>query len=482
MNLTQYLLPRRRDLNITMKDQYIIYVRKSTESEDRQVSSLEDQLKILKEIVAQRKLKIFTTFKESHSAKKPGRPEFNKMVSLINMRKDIKGIVCWKLNRLFRNPEDEGMIRQRLSDGRLEEIITPSKIYLEADSDFTMAVEGAQAQRFISDLKKDSVRGTNSKIEKGWAPILAPMGYVNNVYERQGEKTISPHPQYFDLTRKLFELAITGNYSVPGLMLEARKLGIKNSRGLYPSKTQIIKYLHNPFYTGRFVYGDEIYAGNHKAMLSDDEFKLLQAVLEKRAKPQKIHEDSPFSKMITCGECGRSITYEKKVKKSGWTGAYYRCTKWNHTKMECSQPCLRKEAFESQVNDFLKSIKVSDRLMDWTLKKLTSINDKESLLRKNQYESVRRDYETSLRTVDALLGLKLSGNNRNGELISDEEYMNKRRTLKLETQNFKNRLDAFEQHVDDWYDASKKCLEFAKVAQSKWGLINIRVGITERSS
>lgn len=202
-----YLLPRRSNI-ISMKDKYIVYARKSTESEDRQVSSIEDQLRILRDLAKQKRFQISLTFSESKSAKKPDRPEFNKMVNLIIMRKDIKGIICWKLNRLSRNPKDEGQIRQLLSDGTIEEIVTPDKIFVEADSDFVMAIEGAQSQRFITDLRKDSVRGTNSKLEKGWAPILAPMGYINNVYERQGEKTISPHPQYFELTRKLFELAL----------------------------------------------------------------------------------------------------------------------------------------------------------------------------------------------------------------------------------------------------------------------------------
>lgn len=467
MNLTQYLLPSKRDTK--MKNLYIVYARKSTESEDRQVSSIQDQIDALKDkIISPKKLKVLMTFSEAKSAKKPNRPEFNKMIDLIVKRGDIKGVICWKLNRLSRNPKDEGQIRQLLSDGTIEEIITPDKTFVEADSDFIMAIEGAQAQRFISDLRKDSVRGTNSKIEKKWAPILAPAGYKNNTFERQGEKTISPHPQYFGLMRRLFEMAMTGNYSVPMLMMESRKLGIRNARGNFLSKTQISKYLTNPFYTGRFVYGGKLYAGAHEAMLTDAEFDLLQSVLQHRAKPQKVHEDTPFSKMITCGECGRSITYENKIKKSGWTGQYYRCTKWNQTKIICKQPCLRKEAFESQVSDFLGSIKISDSLVKWAVKKLNDINDKETLLRKNQQEVAIKNYRDSQRRLDSLLNLKLSPNNVNGELLTDEEYLDKKRTINLETQTFKNIVDSIDKGVDGWMEASMKCLEFAKGAQYKW--------------
>jgi len=142
-----------------VKTKYIMYCRKSSEGEDRQMESIPEQVAILKKLCRERGLVIYKIYTESMSAKKPGRPVFNNVVADIDSLSDIKGAICWKLNRLFRNPEDEGKIRQRLSDGRLLEVITPAKIYYEADSDFTMAVEGAQAQRFIRDLREDTKRG-----------------------------------------------------------------------------------------------------------------------------------------------------------------------------------------------------------------------------------------------------------------------------------------------------------------------------------
>ncbi len=180
-------------------NEYFIYARKSEEAEDRQVQSIGDQLRQAEELKAKLSITTKATYSESMSAKMPGRPEFNKMIEEIDKTGGIKGIIVWKLNRLFRNPEDEGKIRQRLSDGRISEIITPSKTYYEADSDFIMAVEGAQAQRFIRDLREDTARGINSKLKKGIAPILAPPGYKNDIAKRQGERDIIPHETQFPL-------------------------------------------------------------------------------------------------------------------------------------------------------------------------------------------------------------------------------------------------------------------------------------------
>ena len=48
---------------------YIIYARKSTESEERQVMSIESQLAELKEFAAKEKLEIVASFQEAQTAK-----------------------------------------------------------------------------------------------------------------------------------------------------------------------------------------------------------------------------------------------------------------------------------------------------------------------------------------------------------------------------------------------------------------------------
>ena len=62
----------------------IIYIRKSTDTEDRQVYSLEAQERVLLDLAEKNNLNIFKIYKESRSAKAPGRKEFNQMI------KDIK--------------------------------------------------------------------------------------------------------------------------------------------------------------------------------------------------------------------------------------------------------------------------------------------------------------------------------------------------------------------------------------------------------
>ena len=51
---------------------YVIYARKSTEDEDRQILSIEAQIFELKEFAAKEKLEIVASFQEAKTAKEPG--------------------------------------------------------------------------------------------------------------------------------------------------------------------------------------------------------------------------------------------------------------------------------------------------------------------------------------------------------------------------------------------------------------------------
>ena len=58
------------------KSQCVLYARKSTEEDDKQVMSIEAQLFELREYAERERIEIIREFTEAKSAKKPGREEF----------------------------------------------------------------------------------------------------------------------------------------------------------------------------------------------------------------------------------------------------------------------------------------------------------------------------------------------------------------------------------------------------------------------
>ncbi len=62
--------------------EYLLYARKSTDEEERQILSIESQITELREFARKERLVIAQEFTESMSAKVLGRPIFNRMLEL----------------------------------------------------------------------------------------------------------------------------------------------------------------------------------------------------------------------------------------------------------------------------------------------------------------------------------------------------------------------------------------------------------------
>src|SRR5580704_14285194 len=105
---------------------YFLYIRKSTDDMKHQVLSLPAQENEMDSLSKREGLHIKHLFEESRTAKEPGRPIFNEMLDRIE-RGEANGILCWDIDRLYRNPIDEGRVRWLLQNGIIASIRTPTR-------------------------------------------------------------------------------------------------------------------------------------------------------------------------------------------------------------------------------------------------------------------------------------------------------------------------------------------------------------------
>lgn len=448
------------------KKYYLTYLRKSSEAEDAQVQSIDDQRKALVPLTKEKGLEVLETFSESRSAKAPGRTEFNRMIQLIKERDDIKGIICWKLNRLSRNPVDSGVLQWLLQDRKIDEIVTPSKTYLETDSDFIMAIEGAQANRFIRDLREDTWRGTKSKIEKGIAPLLAVPGYKNDKTKDQGKRDIIIDQIQFSLMRKIFDIALTGKYSITRLYEEAREMGLKTNRGKEISRSRMAELMKDVFYIGKFVYAGQTYDGIHTPMLTQQEFELLQDIFSSRTRPRPSKHTHPLPDgMIKC-VCGRSLVFEPKVRKykNGKTQdfLYLRCNRHNyHPSAICPKSAINMDDLSKQIVEKLATIKISPDLIEWGVKRLNEKNLEKQNVRVAEFKAIKNNYDDVVTRLDNLLQLKLSPLNIKGSLLSDTEYAEQRVNLLKERDKNHGLLESLDKDREDWSELAVGVFNFA---------------------
>ena len=104
---------------------YFIYTRKSTDSEERQVLSIESQISELKEFAAKEKLEIVASLSEAKTAKEPGRTVFGEMLDRIE-KGEAQGILAWHPDRLARNSVDGGKIIYLLDTGKIKDLKFPT--------------------------------------------------------------------------------------------------------------------------------------------------------------------------------------------------------------------------------------------------------------------------------------------------------------------------------------------------------------------
>ena len=128
---------------------FFLYVRKSTDETNRQIMSLDSQERELRDLARRERIHLVEIIAESRTAKAPGRPLFNRMLERIEDG-EAQGIVCWDVDRLYRNPADEGRVRWMLQRGIIEAIRTPSRTFFPSDAGLLMAVEGGNVVDVLS--------------------------------------------------------------------------------------------------------------------------------------------------------------------------------------------------------------------------------------------------------------------------------------------------------------------------------------------
>lgn len=224
---------------------YILYCRKSTESEDRQVLSLESQEKELMNIAKNNNLEVISMFKESKSAKAEGRPVFNQVLKLITSGK-ADAIICWKLDRLARNFIDGGKVIDLLQKGIIKEIRTYETTHLPTDNVLLLAVNFGMANQYIRDLSTNVKRGIRTKLENGQWPNFAPFGYKND----KADKTIKIDTKRSPYVKRIFELYSTGAYTLKQVEDILFQEGLRTKGGFRLKKCQIHRFLQNKFYVG----------------------------------------------------------------------------------------------------------------------------------------------------------------------------------------------------------------------------------------
>ena len=423
---------------------YFIYCRKSSEAEDRQVASIESQLTTLKRSFADRPdIEIVHVYEEAYSAKAPGRPIFNEMIMEIEKGR-ADGIVAWAPDRLARNSVDGGRIIYLLDTGAIKDLKFATYTFENgSQGKFMLQIMFGQSKYYSDALSENVRRGNRSKLEKGWRPNHAPLGYRNDPVSR----TIVKDTERFDLIRRMFEEILAGTPASRVRQIANNEWGFrtplrKRIGGKPITLSWVYKVLRNPFYTGLIPWNGKIYPGKHEPLVTIDEFERAQALIRKRGKAKPKTKEFAFTGMIHCGECGMLVTAESKINRFGSHYVYYHCTK-RSPDHRCRQRCIRVEQLEEQIEAFLATLHMPERLHKWTLDQVDAMQAEKKTFEQERRQSLQKSIADTERALDTLTSLRLR------DLVTDDKFVAERQKLEMEKLKLAQQMehetsDAFE--------------------------------------
>ena len=243
---------------------------------------------------------------------------------------EADGILAWHPDRLARNSVDGGRIVYLLDQTSLRDLKFATFTFENnPQGKFMLAITFGYSKYYVDSLSENVKRGNRAKIERGWRPNMAPIGYRND----KDTKTVVPDPDHFPIVRRIFDEMLTTTSSVEDITRIAnedwgyRTPKRKRIGGGPLGRSTLYHMLTNPFYTGYILWGGQLYPGKHEPIVSIAEFDRVQQLLGRPSRPRPHRHEFAYTGTIRCGACQRMITAEHKVNRHGTHYLYYHCTR-----------------------------------------------------------------------------------------------------------------------------------------------------------
>lgn len=317
---------------------YIIYCRKSSESEDKQVQSIETQLRELGDYAQKNNLNIVDTITESQSAHVPGRPGFARVIQLLSQGK-ANAILVLRANRISRNPIDAGQIISCMDSKILQYVRTSSgTCYTNTPTDKMMLALELIISKKDSDEKSEAVKeGFRTKYLKGTPGGVAPIGFKNTPYLERGARHWLVDKEKLDEVSHLLHEFLKGTYSGNTLYEYARDIRKlttpihKKLGGKLVERSYIFVMLKNPIYAGFWIDKETgvRYELDPKLprLITEEEHHRIKAMLGEKTQSRPKYRESTYigflkganggfmradyKQQLIC-DCGCKFAYVKK--------------------------------------------------------------------------------------------------------------------------------------------------------------------------
>ena len=362
---------------------YVLYARKSTEDDNRQVRSVDDQVADCEKLQKQLGLKVVEVIREKKSAKKPHeRPGFNRMLQGLRAKK-YDAILCWHPDRLSRNLLESGMLIDMLDENVLKDIRFHSHQFSnDANGKMLLGMLFVFSKQYSDDLSDKVTRGVDGNLREGKSAGTPKLGYtrsdVTGFYEPN---------EFFDAIKKAWEKRLQGE-SVKEITAFLINEGVhrvtknvKKQRVLKPTHSTIANMFHDPFYYGILIQSEQevdlCTLTNFRPMIDKATYDAVQVIGYGHTKDTALKKRKtfyPLRGMVYCAVCNspKYMVVGKNKTGSGKHVLSYRC---DNKSCDRSPKSLRAFKVFDSIYSILDTMLPTDKVYDRYKAELDSMTE-----------------------------------------------------------------------------------------------------------
>jgi len=298
----------------------------------------------------------------------------------------IDVVVVYKVDRLSRSLLDFARLMARFQETETA-FVSVTQNFSTADAmgrlTLNMLMSFAEFEReMISERTRDKMAAARRRGK--WTGGQVPYGY------QAVEKKLVVDEQEAAVVREIFDLYVErGSAMRVSHLLNER--GRQKRARMYEdvttarpwSQADVLRILKHPLYIGMIRDGDEVFPGEHEAIVDDASFENANAILSGRNRPArhlKCDDEFLLGGLLRCAHCGRSLT-PVSANPRGKRYLYYRCvTHDKQGRQACPAQQLPARAVEEFVVDRLREsaddlAKTRAKETDWLSLTLRSFDE-----------------------------------------------------------------------------------------------------------
>jgi site-specific DNA recombinase len=240
--------------------------------------------------------------------------------------------------------------------------------------------------------------------EGRWIVGSTPFGYLRD----RDKNEIVSDPARVDIVRRIFRMYAEERMGAEAIAQVLNAEGHRSKNGFPFARPNVLWILRNPVYVGKVAFRGKIHPGRHEAIVDEQTFEAVQAILVERRESQALKRGHPsdylLSGVLRCGRCQNAyVGTAAHGRKNRYR--YYVCsTRYRYGTEVCDGDRLPMEALEEAVVEQMAGVFSDSALVGDTLALSRAEEARASEKTAQRLASIQQQLAAARRSLDRYFG------------------------------------------------------------------------------